>query len=89
MKKTDINPADIPNQTLSVRVTPNASRNQVTFEKQDDGVITARVTVTVVPEDDKANKAVIKLLAKALGLPPSALEIIKGHKGRDKIVKIR
>lgn len=89
MKKTPcIIPQNLGN-TLQVRVTPKASRNQVLFEDQPDGKTLVRVHVTAAPEDDKANKAVIKLLAKALGLPASSLEITHGHKGRDKVVRIR
>ena len=43
-----------------------------------------QVDVTVAPEDGKANKQVIKLLAKELGLPKSNLAIIRGHTSRDK-----
>ena len=47
-----------------------------------------RVYVTTVPEDGKANAAVTKLLAKALGLPKSALLLIRGQTGRDKTFRI-
>jgi len=47
-----------------------------------------RVYVTVVPEDGKANAAVLKLLAKALGVPKSRLEIVRGHTARDKVVRV-
>ena len=43
-----------------------------------------RVDVTVAPEDGKASKQVIKLLAKELGLPRLTLAIIRGHTSRDK-----
>lgn len=68
-----------PGRMIEVRVTPNAAREQVTL---DDGRFLIRVTCP--PEDGKANKAVTKLLAKALGLPPSRLTLVRGHSGRDK-----
>ena len=64
---------------IEVRVTPNASREQVTR----DGVRFV-VRVTVPPEDGKANKAVTRLLAKALGVAPSRLTLVRGATGRDK-----
>lgn len=68
---------------IAVKVTPKAARNDVFLR---DGVV--RVTVTTVPENGKANAAVIKLLAKALGLPKSRLTVIRGQTGRDKVIAI-
>lgn len=64
---------------FSVRVTPKASRNAITVE--EGGI---RVYVTTVPEDGKATDAVIKLLAKALGVAKSRLTLIRGATSRDK-----
>jgi uncharacterized protein YggU (UPF0235/DUF167 family) len=46
------------------------------------------VRVTAAPEDGKANAAVIALLAKALGVPRSALAIVRGATARDKIIRL-
>ena len=46
------------------------------------------IRVTCVPEDGKANKAVTRLLAKALGVAPSRLVLIRGMTGRDKVFKV-
>lgn len=78
-----------PGDMINVRVSTKASRNEVKLEQNQDGTLEARVYVTVVPEDNKANKAVIQLLAKALDIRPSALEIISGHKSRDKRIVIK
>ncbi len=72
-----------PGAEIAVRVTPKASRNKVV---QQDGAL--RVYVTVVPEAGKANAAVIKLLAKALGVPKSQLVLIRGQSARDKVFRI-
>ena len=69
--------------TLSVRVTPKASRNVV---KVQDGVV--RVYVTCVPEDGKATKEVAKLLAKALGVAKSNVTLLRGASSRDKQFQI-
>ncbi len=68
---------------IAVRVTPKASRDRIVVE---DGAI--RVYVTVVPEDGKANQAVVKLLSKALGVPKSALTLIRGAAARDKVFRL-
>jgi uncharacterized protein len=72
---------------FSVRVTPKAARNSV--ETGAEGVSDLRVRVTVVPEDGKANKAVIKLLAKSLGVAKTRLELLRGASGRDKVFRVR
>lgn len=72
-------PAIAPGSEFSVRVTPKASRNAVLVE---DGQI--RVYVTTVPEDGKATAAVVKLLAKSLGVAKSRLTLIRGATSRDK-----
>ena len=68
---------------IAVRVTPKASRDRILVE--DDAI---RVYVTTVPEDGKANKAVVKLLSKALGLPKTRLDLIRGATSRDKVFRI-
>ena len=76
-------------KTLSVKVTPKASQNRIKIEYNSDGSINLiRVYVTVAPEDGKANKEVIKLLSKELGIPKTKLEISHGHKIRDKVITI-
>ena len=76
-------------KTLSVKVTPKASQNRIKVEYNPDGSINLiRVYVTVAPEDGKANKEVIKLLSKELGITKTKLEISQGHKIRDKVITI-
>ncbi len=72
-----------PGTEIAVRVTPKASRNAVVVE---DGAI--RVYVTVVPEGGKATAAVVKLLAKALGVAKTRLTLIRGETARDKVFRI-
>ncbi len=47
-----------------------------------------KIRVTVPPEGGKANRAVIEILSKALRVPKSSIEIIKGETSRIKTVKI-
>jgi uncharacterized protein YggU (UPF0235/DUF167 family) len=46
------------------------------------------VRVAAAPEDGKANAAVIRLLADALGMPAHDVEIVSGHASRDKTVTL-
>lgn len=71
---------------FTVRVTPKASANKIKLEKGADGASLIRVYVTCVPEDGKANKAVIELLAKMLGIPKTALSVIRGETSREKTI---
>ena len=74
---------------LSLRLTPNASRDAVeTVETGDDGSAWLRAKVTAVPEDGKANKALVQLLAKWLRVPKSSISIISGETARKKILRI-
>ncbi len=74
--------------TLAVRVTPRASANRLVVTPGPDGAPIVRAFVTAAPEDGKANAAVLKLLAKAIGAPKSALGIARGATGRDKLVVV-
>lgn len=74
--------------TLRVRLTPKARFDRVRKETGPDGSVLYKIHVTAAPENGKANKAMIKLLANALGVAKSSLTITNGHTSRDKIVKI-
>ncbi|WP_172296710.1 DUF167 domain-containing protein [Pseudoruegeria sp. HB172150] len=80
---TDLSHMAVSGAEIAVRVTPKASRNAV---KAEDGAI--RVYVTTVPEGGKANAAVQKLLAKALGVPKTGLTLIRGQTSRDKVFRV-
>ncbi|MDO1584005.1 DUF167 domain-containing protein [Rhizobium oryzicola] len=74
---------------LTVRLTPNASRDGVDGAEQSaDGDIFLKARVTAVPEDGKANKALIQLLAKALRVPKSSISFVSGETARKKILRI-
>ncbi|XZN83245.1 DUF167 domain-containing protein (plasmid) [Novosphingobium aerophilum] len=56
-------------------MTPNASADAI-IVPTGDAILQVRTTAT--PEGGKANEAVLKLLAAALGQPVSALELLRG-----------
>lgn len=61
--------------TVSLKVTPRA-RKQGLLGATEGGVL--RVAVTEPPEDGRANEAVIRLLADALGVAPSRCTLVSG-----------
>lgn len=73
---------------LHIRAVPKAKRQMVKCEIGETGKPLYKVYVTAAPEDGKANKAVIALLAKELGVPKSALTILKGETSRNKLIEI-
>lgn len=70
---------------LAIRVTPRAGRNSV--EEVRDGRLLVKVTAP--PDDGKANAAVIKLLAKELGIAASSIELLSGATSREKLLLLR
>lgn len=75
---------------ISVRLTPKASRDAILgTELLSDGREVLKVHVRAVPEDGKANAALVKLLSSAFDLPKSAVELEKGATSRLKIVALQ
>ncbi|WP_337997778.1 DUF167 family protein [Oleispirillum naphthae] len=74
---------------VCVRITPKARRDGVEgLAETAAGGAEVRVSVTAAPEDGKANRALIKLLAKLWGVPKSAVAIVSGETDRHKILSI-
>lgn len=71
--------------TITIHLKPRSSRNEVV--SQDGDVWTVRLTAP--PVDNKANKALLDLLARELKIPKSLLSIIKGHTSKTKVVEIQ
>jgi uncharacterized protein (TIGR00251 family) len=70
---------------MTLHVTPKARKNEISGILADG---TLKVRLTAPPVEGAANKALLELLAKVLGVRAGALEIIGGEKGRDKIVSV-
>ncbi len=73
-----------PGAEIAVRVVPRASRNHIALAGG-----TLRVQVTAPPEGGKATAAVQKLLAHALGVAKSRLELQRGATSRDKVFLLK
>lgn len=69
---------------IRVRLTPRASRSQI--DGWDGDLL--RVRVAAPPVEGKANDALLRLLAEALGVPPSRLRLVRGRASREKVVAV-
>ena len=74
---------------LAVRLTPNGGRDAIdSVELNAEGEAHLKARVSCVPEKGKANKALIALIAKALGVPKSSVSVVSGDTARQKILRI-
>lgn len=69
---------------LAVKVTPNAGRNAISGVK--DGIL--QIKIAAPPDKGRANKELIDFLSDRLGVRKSAVTIIKGETGRNKVIDI-
>tara|TARA_Y100000052_G_C2871299_1_gene40153 strand:+ start:70 stop:342 length:273 start_codon:yes stop_codon:yes gene_type:complete len=75
------------NNPFQVRVVANASRNEIIVADQNDCAgYDLKIYVTVIAEDGKANKAVLKLLSKKFKCSKSTFTIISGQKNKNKLI---
>src|SRR5437667_10892816 len=73
-----------PHITLSLRVQPRASRSAVAGWTGD----ILNIRLTEPPVEGAANAACLKFLADLLDLPQSQLEILRGERSRNKVIRI-
>lgn len=69
---------------IAVHATPKSGRDEVCGWRGDE----LCVRVTAAPEDGKANAAVCEVLAKSLGVPKSAVKVVRGGTSRHKSVEV-
>lgn len=70
---------------LALRLTPKGGRDKVDGIKEDaSGKPVLAVRVSAPPVDGAANKALLKFLAKASGVPKSRIRFISGETSRIK-----
>ena len=70
--------------TLALKVIPGAKKD---LFKEENGLV--KVYLTAPPLDGRANEALVRFLAEHYGVKPSAINIIKGLKSRNKVVNIK
>jgi uncharacterized protein (TIGR00251 family) len=69
---------------LHVRLQPRARRDEVVGERA--GAVVIRVTAP--PVDGRANAALCAFVARAAGVAPSRVSVVRGHSSRDKVVRV-
>lgn len=69
---------------IAVHVTPKSGRDEVAGWRGGE----LSVRVTVAPEGGRANAAVCAVLARELGVPKSAVRVVRGEAARHKQVEI-
>ena len=70
--------------TLRVRVQPRASKDALSGERA--GALVVRLTAP--PVEGAANEALARFLGKTLGVAPSAVRVVSGATGRNKVVSV-
>lgn len=74
---------------VTVRATPRGGRDAIDgIVALGDGRSALKARVSVAAEDGKANAALAKLLAKAVGIAPSRVELVAGASGRTKSFRL-
>ena len=74
---------------LTVRLTPKGGRDSIDgIETTADGKTVLKVRVRAAPSEGEANDALMRLIAKSLGVPPRAVILVTGQTSRVKRLKI-
>lgn len=71
--------------TFSVRVQPRSSKNEICGIYGD----AIKIKLTSPPVDGEANEGLIEFLSGILKINKGQIEIIGGHKSKNKLIKIR
>ena len=75
--------------TINIRLSPNAQKNKILGTHEiENNKKALKVAINAIPEDGKANKALITFLAKTWKIPKSSISLISGHTNKNKILFI-
>lgn len=75
---------------IAVRLTPKGGRDGFDgVETRADGLTCLKARVRAAPQDGEANAALTRLLAKALDVAPSMVELASGATARQKLFLVR
>ncbi len=70
---------------IPAKIQPNSSKEKIMGEYAEK----LKIAVTSPPEKGKANKAIVKALAKWLNIKTSDIQIVSGGKSKDKEIFVR
>jgi uncharacterized protein len=71
---------------ITVRLTPRASRERLAPAPPPGEGFVAHVTAP--PVEGAANEALCRLVARAASVPPSRVSVVRGQRGRQKVVRV-
>ncbi len=74
---------------LTVRVQPNAKKDEVCGPVHTEQENFIKIRITALPVEGKANKHLINYLASLFKVPKSSIELLSGENARLKRVSIR
>ena len=71
--------------TINVRIVPKSAKQEIA------GIYNERVKIKIgsAPEGGKANKELIELLSKKIGIAKSSIEIVSGELSQNKTIRIK
>lgn len=70
--------------TFNVKVIPRAKRDEILGAEQGS----IKIRLNAPPVEGRANEALVKFLAKTLGVARSQVEIVRGETARHKVVRV-
>ena len=75
--------------SLTVRLTPKGARDAIDgIETMSDNRAVLKIRVRAAPSEGEANAALIKLIARAVGVPPRDVSLVAGATARIKRLNI-
>jgi uncharacterized protein (TIGR00251 family) len=75
--------------SVALRVTPRGGRDEIDgLETLANGRTVVKVRVRAIAEGGEANRAVVELLAKALGVPRAKVRVLSGATSRLKQIAV-
>lgn len=75
---------------LPVRLQPGAAADRIDGWTTDaEGRPVLKVRVRARPIEGEANDALIRLLAKSLGVPKSSISVVRGGQSRSKMIVVQ
>lgn len=74
---------------MPIRLVPGASVDRIDgWDVDAEGRPVLKVRVRALPVEGEANEALIRLLAKALGVPRSTVSLARGGQSRHKMIEV-
>ena len=75
--------------SVALRVTPRAGRDDIDgIETLSDGRSVVKLRVRAVADGGEANRAVVQLIAKSLGVPKASVRLLSGATSRLKQIAV-